>query len=482
MHALCQIADGQLIGNGNGLDLLFDLVFCFLFGTDEPAGLVLLFFLIVGIDQVLPGAVVALLVHLPLVFVAVLLGISYEAAVSRCSASAAACGPAACAGPVGSRCTGTSLSEGSPLPVARLTLSLGTEAACLTGPCASGLTTVTIVAVKAGGSALTGCAVAPEGAVSALAGCAVTAEGTVSSLAGCAITAEGTVSSLTGCTVTAKGTVCSLAPFAGGAAVTAEALASCRAAILLVTDCRSFCFLAILCLGCGSCALCRPGLGSLGPYGLFPDRSLFFRRRCRRFCCGSGCRCRRFLNGCRYGRFLNGSGHRCLFFRRLGFGPGRCLYRRGFFMEIHLHHCGNDGGPDRTVLPLGLQRTSLVPAACSCLVPVLRCSLTGLSVSGAAGAVFAGSLRAALLLTGSAVPACVSAAAGIVISAGAAAVIASAVSLTSALGSRVAASHDDDVLFLFGFRCGFVRFSCRFLSGGISCSLLTGILAIALSG
>ena len=153
-------------------------------------------------------------------------------------------------------------------------------------------------------------------------------------------------------------------------------------------------------------------------------------------------------------------------------------------MEIHLHHCGNNGGPDRAVLPLGLQRTSLVPAACSCLVPVLACSLTGLSVSGAAGAVLAGCLRSASLLTGLTVPvpACVSAAAGIVISACAAAVIASAVSLTSALGSRVAASHDDDVLFLFGFRCGFVRFPCRFLSGGVSCSLLTGILAVSLSG
>ena len=154
VHFLGQLTDGELLRDLDGLDLLFDLVFRLLFRPDEPAGPVLLLLVLLGVDQVLSGAPVAVLVHLAFVIFTLLAVSAGKTAVRGTSAA----GPAA-----SGRLAGTGiLSERG--ASAGCLAALGTES--LSGSGASAVPAVPVT-VEAGLSALAALTVIPETALAA---------------------------------------------------------------------------------------------------------------------------------------------------------------------------------------------------------------------------------------------------------------------------------------------------------------------------
>ena len=432
VHFFRQLTDGELLRDLDGLDLLFDLVFRLLFRPDEPAGPVLLLLVLLGVDQVLFGAPVAVLVHLTFVIITLLAVSAGKTAVRGTSAA----GPAA-----SGRLAGTGiLSERG--ASAGCLAALGTES--LSGSGASAVPAVPVT-VEAGLSALAALTVIPETALAAaltvIPVAALAAALTVISVA--ALAAALTVIPVAA--LAAALTVISVAALA--AALTVVSIAAALTVIPVAA--LAFCsgtftgpfrlpgrFLGRCCLfRCGSRSLCRRrGLLSRGRSLFCRGRGLFRRGsrrrgRCLRSCHGRCCFRRR---GRGYGRF--GSGRCYRLFDRFCLG-GR-LGRHGFFMEIHFHLTGNDSGPDRTVYILGFQPAAAVPAA----------------VSGAAG-----SLGAAIAV----IPACAAAGTAFPGLAAAAGIRAAAAGIGSSLTALLAASgisgHDND-LFLFGRR---FSLSCR---------------------
>ena len=423
VHALCKVADGDLLGNGNCLDLLFCRNFFLLLGTDETscsvlAGLVLVVFVI---DLILSGSAVFLLIA----FAAALLSASGSSFLAASSAFVAAAGICTAPGCTAASASGVGTLAGSAAAVAVAPAFLACTGSAAS---ASGIRTLT-----GSSPAVTAVAVAP--AFLACAGSAASAL-VASAAASCAcvaaLTGSAAVVAASALIIRVRGLVDSLLCFnsiSSGSVLTGFVRFSRtgnRGRLCRLLFC---CFCLSLCCCPGFCLLRRCFFSLAGCLGCFLSCSFSL---CR--CCCLGC----FPGFCL-----------CLSL------PGRIglaglLYR---LTVIHFHLCLTDGRLDQL-----MDRSCLALAApcigAACVPAAVACSI---AVSGPA--VGRSLLTAASALCGTAACAAVSSAslaAGAVCAGSALGGISAGIICTGTAGIGTALSalgigtgHDDD-LFLFG--------------------------------